>query len=87
MIEKNFCKFLLFVGFCAAAPLRSIPTITQDHEPAIQTVNIFLSLLDWGVFRLGSFLGWGVLRWGVFRMGSFKYCLSPIFMDMAQTKD
>ena len=35
MIEK----FLILVfGFCAAAPLRSIPTITQDYEPAVQTV-------------------------------------------------
>merc|ERR1712131_147103 len=35
MIEK----FLLLVGFCAAVPLRSIPTITQD-EPAVQTSNL-----------------------------------------------
>ena len=40
MIEK----FLLLVGFCAAVPLRSIPTITQD-EPAVQTVTTFFIVL------------------------------------------
>ena len=70
MIEKNFWKFLLFVGFCAATPLRSIPTITQDHEPAIQTVNIFLSIRLVS-FHAGEFLGWGVSRLGNCKEGSF----------------
>merc|ERR1719427_475693 len=37
MIEK---LLILLVGFSAAVPIRSIQTATQDHEPALQTMNL-----------------------------------------------